>query len=307
MPRVSPLPLVQLGTRLTGRNEGELDAALAPLFAAFDARPFGAPDSIRAAAEQLRPSTEALVQALSKKEFDQAGARQALVGLCEIAAGDPPVLDIAMLNDWRAFLPPEHFSEMLIAHLGDARKLYDALKSAARYYLKEAAMGSAGAPFMIDKNPLNFMHLGLIAALFPNARVIHCRRNPLDTALSVYFQYFAHEANAYAYDLSDIAAVTLEYRRLMEHWYKALPLDIFDLDYEALVKFPEKVTIRLLHYLGLDWEDQVLDFHERDKSVATASLWQVRQPLYTSSIERWKHYEKHLGPITEKFTEAGLI
>ena len=182
-----------------------------------------------------------------------------------------------------------------------------ALTSAARYYLQEVSVQSAGEPYLIDKNPLNFMHLGLIAALFPNAKVIHCQRNALDTALSVYFQHFAHEANAYAYDLGDIAAVTLEYRRLMDHWYCDLPLDIFDLDYQALVKFPEKVTQRLMNYLGLDWDQDCLDFHDKERVVETASPWQVRQPLYRSSIDRWKNYQKHLGPLKEKFEKAGVL
>ena len=183
----------------------------------------------------------------------------------------------------------------------------EALRSAARYYLQEVAARSAGEPYLIDKNPLNFMHLGLIAALFPNAKVIHCQRHALDTAVSIYFQHFAHEANACAYDLGDIAAVTLEYRRLMDHWYSDLPLDIFDLDYQALVKFPEKVTLRLMNYLGLDWDEACLDFHDKERAVETASLWQVRQPLYRSSIDRWKNYEKHLGPIREKFEKAGIL
>jgi tetratricopeptide (TPR) repeat protein len=182
-----------------------------------------------------------------------------------------------------------------------------ALRSAARYYLQEVAARSAGEPYLIDKNPLNFMHLGLIAALFPNAKVIHCQRHALDTAVSIYFQHFAHEANAYAYDLGDIAAVTLEYRRLMDHWYHDLPLDIFDLDYQALVKFPEKVTQRLMNYLGLEWDEACLEFHDKERAVETASLWQVRQPLYRSSIDRWKNYEKHLGPLIQKFEKAGVL
>ena len=153
------------------------------------------------------------------------------------------------------------------------------LQSAAGYYMKMVTDMSQGEALLVDKNPLNFMHLGLIASLFPTAKIIHCRRNVLDTAVSLYFQHFAHDANAYSYDLKNIAEVTIEYRGLMDHWYKALPLPIFDLDYEHLVKFPEKVTQKLLYFLEVDWDDAVLDFYQQDKAVETASLWQVKQPL----------------------------
>lgn len=207
----------------------------------------------------------------------------------DLAKGLSGAANSAAFPDYVPFLKPETIAE------------------AAREYARAVRALSLGEPLVIDKNPLNFLNLGLIALMFPNAKVIHCRRNPLDTALSIYFQNFAHEENAYAYNLSDIAAYTLGYRELMEHWYEELPLEIFDLDYENLVKFPERVTQRAMGYLGVDWDESILDFHSADRTVQTASLWQVRQPLYRDSIERWKHYEKHLEKIANKFRSKGIL
>jgi len=173
------------------------------------------------------------------------------------------------------------------------------LREAARYYLATLAGYASGEPLIVDKNPLNFIHLGLIALLFPNAKVVHCRRDPLDTCLSIYFQNFAHAANAYAYDLKAIAGFYREYIALMEHWYGALPLDIFDLDYEDLIAAPEKNLRRLLAYLGVPYDEKCLALPAEGRAVATASLWQARQPFYKSSIARWRNYEAHIGPLIE--------
>ncbi|HXV74641.1 MAG TPA: sulfotransferase, partial [Sphingomonadales bacterium] len=175
----------------------------------------------------------------------------------------------------------------------------EALGEAARYYLTMLAGYANGEKIVTDKNPLNFMHLGLIALLFPNAKIIHCRRDPLDTCLSIYFQNFAHAANAYAYDLKNIAAFYREYAALMEHWYEVLPIDICAVDYEDLVAAPEKNLRRVLAYLGLPYDEKCLGRPSENRAVATASLWQARQPLYQSSIGRWRNYESHIGPLIE--------
>lgn len=178
---------------------------------------------------------------------------------------------------------------------------------AGAYYLKAISELSAGEDYLVDKNPLNFMYLGLIATLFPGAKIIHCRRHPMDTSLSIYFQNFAHTDNAYSFKLEHIATFYKGYRDLMEHWYEALPLDIFDLDYESLVKFPERVSRRVVDWLGVGWDDAVLDFETSERAVSTASLWQVRQPIYRSSIERWKNYESELGDLKKVFVKANII
>ena len=147
-----------------------------------------------------------------------------------------------------------------------------------------------------DKMPGNFLLLGLIAVLFPKARVVHCRRAPMDTCLSCYFQAFVAEHD-YAYGLGDLGAYYREYERLMAHWRETLPLPMFEIDYEDLIADQDRVSRELIAFCGLEWDEACLRFHETDRPVRTASYWQVRQPIYGSSVERWRHYEEHLAPL----------
>jgi hypothetical protein len=146
--------------------------------------------------------------------------------------------------------------------------------------------------------PANFIHLGLIAQLFPNARIIHCSRNPLDTGLSIYFQRFL-ENISYAFDLENIAHYYLQYERLMQHWHAVLDIPILTVSYEDLVADQEKVSRKLVDFCGLEWDDRCLHFHRTGRTVSTASFDQVRKTMYSSSVGRWKHYEKHLGPLLQ--------
>ncbi len=155
-----------------------------------------------------------------------------------------------------------------------------------------------GAVRVSDKIPINFLYLGLIALLFPRARVIHCRRDPLDVCLSIYFQYFRH-GNDYAYDLADIGCFYRGYERIMAHWRAALPLRLYELHYEELVDDQAQQTRKLIAFLDLPWDDRCLAFERNPRPVQTASAWQVRQPIYRSSIGRWRNYDKHLGPLRE--------
>ena len=145
-----------------------------------------------------------------------------------------------------------------------------------------------------DKRPDNFLHIGLIKTLFPNARIIHTRRNPLDNLLSLYFLHL-DPGMAYALDLDDAAHWYREYLRLRAHWKALYPDDIFDVDYDALVREPRPVIERLLDFCGLEWEDNVLNFHRGRSAVKTASVWQVRQPLHARSSGRWRNYERQLS------------
>ena len=149
-----------------------------------------------------------------------------------------------------------------------------------------------------DKMLPNFVELGFIAIFFPRSHVIHCRRDPLDTCLSNYFQLFA-KGNEQAYDLTDIGHYYRQYEQFMAHWRKLLPLQIYEIQYEELVASPEKKSRELINFLGLEWEENCLSFHKTRRSVKTASSWQVRQPIYTKSRHRWKNYEKFLGPLKE--------
>jgi tetratricopeptide (TPR) repeat protein len=166
----------------------------------------------------------------------------------------------------------------------------------AREYLEKLDQISSTAARVTDKQPFNFMHLGLVAILFPRATILHCRRDPLDTCLSCYCTSFAEEVQ-FAHDLQTLGRYYLDYQRLMEHWRKVLPLRIVDVQYEELVRNTESVVREVLNQCGLEWEACCLNFHDTRRYVRTPSRWQVRQPIYPQSIGRWKNYERHLQPL----------
>ncbi len=148
---------------------------------------------------------------------------------------------------------------------------------------------------VVDKMPGNFQFLGLIHAVFPNARILHTMRHPIDTCLSIYFQSYRE---AYANDLGNLAHYYRQYHRLMEHWRKVLPADVFlDVPYESLVENPESWSRKIIAFLGLEWDARCLDFHKTERKVATASNWQVKQPVYKTSKERWRNYEQFVAPL----------
>ena len=151
------------------------------------------------------------------------------------------------------------------------------------------------ADVVTDKRPDNFLHIGLIKAMFPGARIVHTVREPLDVILSNWFLHL-DRSMGHALDLGDLAHWHGQYVRLMRHW-KTLYPDILDLDYDALVVEPRPAIERLLGYCGLDWEAAVLDFHKAAAPVRTASVWQVREPLYRRSSGRWRNYERHLDGV----------
>jgi tetratricopeptide (TPR) repeat protein len=147
-----------------------------------------------------------------------------------------------------------------------------------------------------DKLPDNLQLLGHIGVLLPKARVIACRRDPRDTGLSCYFTHFA-AGLPWSYDLGDIAAVTRQCERMIAHWRNVLPNPFMEVQYEKLVADLEGESRRLIEFLGLAWDDNCLRFRQTSRMVNTASNWQVRQSLYSSSVGRWRNYEKHLGPL----------
>jgi tetratricopeptide (TPR) repeat protein len=164
-------------------------------------------------------------------------------------------------------------------------------------YLQLLQRLSADALRVVDKLPTNFLFLGLIHAAFPHARIIHMRRNPIDTCLSIYFQRF-EAANTYVNDLEDLAHYYREYRRLMRHWRTVLPARaLLEVPYEGLTLDLPAWSRRMLDFIDLPWDPRCLDFHQTARTVVTASRWQVRQKISTSSVERWRHYEKFVEPL----------
>jgi hypothetical protein len=172
----------------------------------------------------------------------------------------------------------------------------EALGSLCNGYLANLRERMGEARRFTDKNPLNFEHLGLIMVAFPNARVIHCRRDPMDLCLSTYFQHFS-ERHDFAYSFAEIAEYHRQYEQLMAHWHEVFPGRIYDVRYEDLVADLEAASRGMLTYLDLEWDESCLEFHRTDRPVGTASHWQVRQPLYTRSVERWRHYEPYLEEL----------
>ena len=158
---------------------------------------------------------------------------------------------------------------------------------------------------LTDKMPANFLHLGLIRLILPNARIIHCRRDPVDTCLSCYTKLFTAE-QAFTYDLAELGRFHLAYQALMAHWRAVLPAQNFiEIDYEALVADVETETHRLLDRLGLPWDPACLRFFENAHPVTTASVNQVRQPVYQGSAGRWRRYAAHLEPLLKSL--AGSV
>lgn len=172
----------------------------------------------------------------------------------------------------------------------------DALDDHAEAYLKTLQRIGGDALRVTDKLPQNFLHLGLITLLFPKARIIHCRRDPMDTCLSCYFHDFAG-AHPYAYDLEDLGYYYREYERLMDHWRRLLGSQLFEVQYEELVADLEGVSRKMVDFCGLEWSDDCLRFYDSKRLVHTASYDQVRRPIYSKSIGRWRHYESHLEPL----------
>ncbi len=151
---------------------------------------------------------------------------------------------------------------------------------------------------VVDKHPLNFLNIGLILMMFPNARIIHTRRNPLDTCLSCFFQNFTRGQD-YSFDLTSLAHFYNDYARLMEHWKGLYPGRILEVDYESMIEQQEDQSRRLIAFCGLEWEEACLQFHNTRRTVKTASFLQVRQPIYKSSRGRWMKYRNHIGPLAQ--------
>jgi tetratricopeptide (TPR) repeat protein len=150
-----------------------------------------------------------------------------------------------------------------------------------------------------DKVPFNLFQLGLIHLLLPKARIIHCRRHPIDTCLSMYFTNFK-EKFEFVSDKGDLAFAYRQYARLMDHWREVLPSDRFvEVDYESLIADRQTLTRRLIAFTGLDWHDACLAPERNKRTVITSSVWQVRQPVYATSIARWRHYEPWLGELRQ--------
>ncbi|TIM06640.1 sulfotransferase [Mesorhizobium sp.] len=202
------------------------------------------------------------------------------IGLKTLSAGDLSQPITSITEDLSRTLAEEHLS-----------------------YLRERA---PSALRVVDKTPHNFELIGLIGLLFPNARIIHCRRDAIDNCVSCFVLNFS-EAHSYNTDLTTLGLYYREYDRLMRHWNGVFPGLIFENRYEKLVDDQEAQSRRLIDYLGLPWDDACLRFFDRDGSVNTPSRWQVRQPIYKSSVKRWKNYENEIQPLIQSLGDLAEI
>lgn len=179
------------------------------------------------------------------------------------------------------------------------------LKTIGAHYLTHMDRRFPNAARFTDKNPFNFFHVGLLSILFPNATIIHCHRDARDTCLSCYFQHFAEAKTMdFTTDLEDLGHFYNNYKRMMEHWNDILPNRIINVAYEDMVADQEVMSRMLIDRIGLDWDDACLKFNENERGVLTASQWQVRQPIYKTSLERWRKYETELAPLIQVLDEA---
>jgi hypothetical protein len=166
-------------------------------------------------------------------------------------------------------------------------------------YLRLLRTIGPGALRVTDKMPFNFLWIGLVHLLLPRARIVHCRRNPIDTCLSIYQTQFAQNWG-FTSHRGDLASYYRQYLRVMEHWRAVLPPDrLIEVDYEEATSQPEATARRLIAFCGLPWDPACLQPERNADAVKTASKWQARQPIYRSSVERWRHYEPWLGELRE--------
>ncbi|MEE4660139.1 MAG: sulfotransferase [Halieaceae bacterium] len=170
------------------------------------------------------------------------------------------------------------------------------LKALGEQYLEETRIHRQSAPFFIDKMPNNFRHIGLIKTILPNAKIIDARRHPMACCFSAFKQLFA-EGQEFSYDLNDLGQYYSDYVALMEHWDSVAPGTVLRVQYEEVVADLETQVRRVLDFCGLDFEPACLDFHKTDRAVRTASSEQVRQPIYDSGVEQWRHFQPYLGEL----------
>jgi tetratricopeptide (TPR) repeat protein len=218
-------------------------------------------------------------------------AEQLLAGIPNVAAGGE-------IN----FLPQLVGSELTPLFESLAVMTTSRLDGIAARYQAELLRASQGAAFVTDKRPDNFLYIGLIKRLFPNAKIVHTTRAALDNCLSIFFLHLEQQMS-YALNLEDTAHFYREYRRMMAHWHSQFGADIFDFNYDALVADPEPQFRALCEFLELPWPGRVPEVAARSAVVKTASVWQVRQPLYRSSSGRSRHYLEETQELRLKLAD----
>lgn len=210
----------------------------------------------------------------------------------------------------------QHFSAAVmeqVRKLGTAKDRIELIEKTLQIDVQQVGRNyiDRGRPFtghtrrFIDKHPVNFHSIGLIQAALPDARIVHILRSPMDACYAIYKFHF-NEAYPWSYSLDEIGAYYIAYRNVMDHWRRLLPDRIIDVAYEDIVNSLESTTRKLLDAIGLEWESACLDYHENQSATMTGSAAQVRQKVYSSSVERWKDYEEKLQPLADMLQSAGI-
>lgn len=262
-----------------------------------------------------RPYDRAFLRSITDRTIERYAADFFSTGTPAGILGPTPLLIVGMIRAGTTLLDQILSSHPMISSAGEQvfwtvqtllreAKGDPSLTNEAKLKLRHEYIGLLesrvdDAPNIIDKMPLNYAFLGLILDVCPNAKVVHIRRNPVDTCLSIYTNHFGLGPN-FAYNRSNIVFNYREYQRLMEHWRSAIPSgSFFELEYEELVKDREPQIRRLLEFLGLPWDDACLRHTSNRSPIRTPSKWQARQGIYRTSVDRWKHYEPWLGEFQE--------
>lgn len=221
-----------------------------------------------------------------------------------IIANHPMVFGAGELHHMHRLFPIEN--EAAVARLADllggpAEPISQAITS----YVERLDTHAPGSPRITDKMPANFLMLGLIHALLPNARIVHVARDAVDTCVSCFTRLF-ERSQYHTYDQTELGRYYNAYSRIMAHWEHVLPKNSFHtVHYEALVDDPETESRALLNHCGLEWDEACLSFHTAKRRVRTASVTQVRNPVYLSSVQKWRQYESHLGPLLSELQRGG--
>jgi hypothetical protein len=211
----------------------------------------------------------------------------------QILSSHPEVAGGGELSFWAQHAGP-------VLEEGISALAAERLAALASCYLAVLREISPDARRVTDKDPFNFLHLGLIVLALPRASIIHCRRHPIGTCVSIYTTYLAAPGLEFMGNRDDLVFYYRQHERLMRHWRETLPPERFlEMDYAGMVSDGEAQSRRLIAFCGLEWDDACLRPEANRRSVESASVWQARQPVYRSSVERWRNYEPWLGPLAQ--------
>jgi len=197
-----------------------------------------------------------------------------------------------------------------LGQTSDARQLLEASAridpdQLGQAYIRSVTSYGSSAPYFIDKTPTNFLYVGLLAKALPDSPIVHVRRHPVDSCLSMYRALF-RTGYPFSYDLDDLAKYYIAYDAIIGHWHRLFPDTVLDVSYEEVVENQEHVSRKIIAHCGLDWDPACLEFDRNQAPVATASAAQVRKPIYRDALARWRRFESRLTPLIERLQEAGV-